>query len=663
MFLLAPAARAAVDLPEELVVGAGVSGQEEDRYLSPGAVTVIRPDERVGEQRTLPDLLEEVPGLRVIRLQGRYGYSVASIRGSTSSQVAVYVDGVLMNLQNEAAVDLSSIPMDSVERVEVYRGYIPAKFGAQAMGGVINIITKRPLEPETAVSLGAGSFGRYKGTISHAAPLMGGKFFGSIGYETYGGDFKYWNDNDTQDNFGDDYTGRRRNNGFDNIDALLKWNGDHWSARASFVRRDRELALIGPGLDKPMPHDVQRPTLDTDRWDISIGRSQTSGVVSWGWEAVYTGQSKEYDSGTEGSSEIGKASVSGSRYDTERLGLSVNAEAALGSRHFLELEAGYYNERLDVDGGMLFEELNGIGHYSRDDVDVTLQDTITLDRAGTFLATPSIRWHKLGGEDKLTWQVAATKEIPNGWMLKGTYGTYARAPNTYEQYGDGAFILPAKGDLSWETGTQFDIGVSWGGRLEAMGGAGANMSLTAFWRDSDQLIEFDMESPRFGRYRNVAEATVKGVEMEAGFDWRRWGLSLTGTWMDAEARTPDPDTTRYEGKPLPNRPEWSWAARLTHKLIGRGGGEVGSLFAEYRYTGENYADYSANVLFGERNVWNVGAKYRLSGTSQLIIGVDDVFNDSDGWRMYPAPGLNGPTRVLWYPVEGRTYYMTLDMRF
>jgi outer membrane receptor for ferrienterochelin and colicin len=73
-------------------------------------------------------------------------------------------------------------------------------------------------------------------------------------------------------------------------------------------------------------------------------------------------------------------------------------------------------------------------------------------------------------------------------------------------------------------------------------------------------------------------------------------------------------------------------------------------------------DRSEKVVFDARNVWNAGVKYNFSGATALIIGVNDIFNESDDWRMYPDT-LNGPTKVLNYPVEGRTYYMTLDMRF
>jgi outer membrane receptor protein involved in Fe transport len=240
-------------------------------------------------------------------------------------------------------------------------------------------------------------------------------------------------------------------------------------------------------------------------------------------------------------------------------------------------------------------------------------------------------------------------------MLKSAYGTYARSPNTYEQYGDGAFILPAASDIEWETGTQFDVGLIWTGTRRHEKGIKANVSLSAFWRDSENLIEFDMENPRFGRYQNIAKATVKGVELESGFDWERWNFSLSGTWMEGENRTPgDEGSVRFYGLKLPNRPEWSGTARLTHKLK-----KDGSLFVEYQYAGENYADSSQKVLFDERNVWNIGLKYALSPTTQLVAGVDDVFNNADDWRMRPD-GLNGPTRMLWYPVEGRTYYLTMN---
>jgi outer membrane receptor protein involved in Fe transport len=393
--------------------------------------------------------------------------------------------------------------------------------------------------------------------------------------------------------------------------------------------------------------------LVTDRLDLSLARSQTSGSVDWRWEIQYAKQDRAYDSRRGNSvSPIGGMTVTKSEYDAERAGISLSSGWAWGERHYMEFLAEYSDESLSVDGDILFEYLDGISKYSRSDWNFNLQDTITLDRAGTFLATPSIRWHKLDDEDHFTWQIALTKEFSPAWMLKTTYGTYARSPNLYERYGDGAFILPAASDLKWETGTQFDLGVVWTGN--AMG-ARATASLSGFKRDSENLIEFNVESPRYGRYSNIARAEVKGVEMEASLGWEKWDLALSGTWMNGKNATPDdPGAVRYYGKTLPNRPEWSGTARLTRKY------GKGSAFVEYQHVGKNYADSSEKVLFDARDVFNIGVKYALSPATQLILGVDDVFDQAGEWRMRPD-GQNGPTRMLWYPVEGRAFYVTLNM--
>jgi outer membrane cobalamin receptor len=657
--MASPAARASVvDVPDEVVTGSVIYDRDEDKYLSPGMVTVIRPDERAGEQRDLPALLSETPGLRVIQIRGRYGYAFASVRGSTSSQVAVYVDGVLMNLQSESAVDLSRIPVDSVDRIEVYRGYIPAKFGAQAMGGVINIVTKSPEHTQTDVSLGVGSYGKFKGSVSHSAPAGDGKFWGSFGYETYHGNFKYWNDNGTPYNDADDYEAERRNNGFENIDALLKWENADWRARLSWARRDRELATSGPGSDKPWLNYAPGPVQDAKRWDASLARSHRAGDVNWSWELSYTGQEKAYDSRTErGAAPIGSAYAYRVKFDTSRFGATLGASASAGERHFVEMLAAYSSERLNVGGERFVEdELSGDSDFTSHSFSINLQDTIALDKTGSFLAIPSVRWHRLDDDDHFTWQLALTKEFSPNWMVKGTYGTYARAPNMYEKYGDGAFILPPLRDLRWETGEQFDLGVIWNGAVNVLSPATARVSLSGFRRDSSDLIEFQMFNQRVGRYENIAEAKVNGAELDASLDWEKWGLAMSATWTDGRNKTrgiPGAGGAYYDGKRLPNRPEWSGSARLSRKF------NKASAFVEYQYIGANYADTRETVLFDRRNIWNIGVQYNMTPTARLTLGVNDVFNDADDWRMYSA-GYNGPERVLWYPVEGRSYYMTLD---
>ena len=161
--------------------------------LSPGSVTIIRPDDYKGEQKTLPDLMRKVPGVHVREVNGKGQYTTVTVRGSTAAQVGVFIDGVLSNLGGDAAADLSTIPVANVERIEVYRGYIPARFAGTFIGGVINIVTKKPEKADVSVELGKSSYGGKKGAVEVTAPLGSGSLMFGTSYESSDGDFKYKN--------------------------------------------------------------------------------------------------------------------------------------------------------------------------------------------------------------------------------------------------------------------------------------------------------------------------------------------------------------------------------------------------------------------------------------------------------------------------------------
>ncbi len=161
--------------------------------LSPGTVNVVRPDDFKGEQKTLPDLLLTVPGVHVREVNGKGQYTTVTMRGSTAAQVGVFIDGVLANLGGDTAVDLSTIPVKNVERIEVYRGYIPSRFGGTFMGGVINIVTKKPETTNVSLEFGKSSYGGKKGSMEITAPLGDGSLMIGANYESSDGDFKYQN--------------------------------------------------------------------------------------------------------------------------------------------------------------------------------------------------------------------------------------------------------------------------------------------------------------------------------------------------------------------------------------------------------------------------------------------------------------------------------------
>lgn len=188
-------ALSASDAPEFELAGITVEAKRPDweSKLSPGTVTVIRPEEYKGEQKDLPDLLKMVPGVHVREVNGKGQYTVVNVRGSTAAQVGVFVDGVMTNLGGDAAVDISTIPVKNVERIEVYRGYIPARFGGTFIGGVINVVTKKPTKANISAELGKASFGGKSASLEVVSPLASGSLLVDLNYEAAKGDFPYHN--------------------------------------------------------------------------------------------------------------------------------------------------------------------------------------------------------------------------------------------------------------------------------------------------------------------------------------------------------------------------------------------------------------------------------------------------------------------------------------
>ena len=129
---------------------------------SPQSISVITKEEIMnGPDRTIPEVIQRAAGVQVNQTGPTGGLSTASIRGSEAQQVLIMIDGRRINDAQNGQFDLSNLPLtkDEIERIEVLRGGASALYGSDAMGGVINIITKSPTkEPSARVS---SSFGRF----------------------------------------------------------------------------------------------------------------------------------------------------------------------------------------------------------------------------------------------------------------------------------------------------------------------------------------------------------------------------------------------------------------------------------------------------------------------------------------------------------------------
>jgi outer membrane cobalamin receptor len=125
---------------------------------TPASISVITADEiALLGALSVADALRVLPEVRIKTSGGPGGLTTVSIRGSTSAQVLILLDGVPINRPDQASVDLSTFPIQNVERIEVLRGPFSAIYGSATVGGVINIVTRAA--PQTLLSTRIGSYG------------------------------------------------------------------------------------------------------------------------------------------------------------------------------------------------------------------------------------------------------------------------------------------------------------------------------------------------------------------------------------------------------------------------------------------------------------------------------------------------------------------------
>ncbi len=139
-------------------------------------VSVITANEiRSRNAASVVELMNQVPGLHVDQVGGPGGTASAYIRGSDPNHVLVLVDGIRLNdptTQRGGAIDLSSLTTANIERIEVIRGGGSALYGSDAMGGVINIVTKRGNAGGISLTANAGLGSR--GYLTADGAISGG---------------------------------------------------------------------------------------------------------------------------------------------------------------------------------------------------------------------------------------------------------------------------------------------------------------------------------------------------------------------------------------------------------------------------------------------------------------------------------------------------------
>jgi outer membrane cobalamin receptor len=537
-------------------------------------VSSIRPDDAPGSIITVPELLDETVGVRV-RTQGGFGsFTTLSIRGSTSEQVRIYLDGIPLNQAMGGGVNLATIPMSTIDQVDVYRGVIPPEFGGSGTAGVVNLTT-RPATDSTRWRFGT-SYGTWNTRLVHGwASRAIGSVAASIAvdYSASDNDFPYYDDNGTSFNPDDDEWANRTNNEFGSYSVLARASSKltsfaRWTLSYNYTHTNKQL----PGVSTAHELDIDTHT-EAAQHLFEANIDWTLPLMSTAYMQAYRSFRRDQFQNTKGYYAFGTkftddtTSVWGAKTGISTLYLPGNR---------LAFDVSWQSERYDPDDRLITdpdERARKLIDRQRTQNAVYLSDEINLfDDLLTFTATIGrMHVHSNTGPypQVTTWSPVVMDTIdasywtrsfgqtlrPFDWMkVQVNLGRYYRIPSLSELFGDRGQQMGNE-TLKPETGTNRDIGVEVRLPYETGVLRNAVAEIVLFQNDVDDMITYWYVQGR-GKPFNTAQARIRGMEL-SGRAVTTTGLSLSGSmaWQEPLNISTTPDSTYY-GNDLPHHPRW-----------------------------------------------------------------------------------------------------------
>jgi iron complex outermembrane receptor protein len=661
----ARAAEEGEPLGEVVVTAPPVAGERPAPADPTAFATVVDARSAPTRVETLAEALAETVGVQVRRFGGLGDFSTISVRGFAAGQVQIYLDGVPLSRADNETVNLADLPLDAVERVEVYRGATPLGFAQSAPGGVVNVVTRRPGDaPLTAASVSGGSFGTRKLDLARGARAGAVDYLAFAHYLGSEGNFSF-----IDDAFGVRREKERVNAGFDlgDLTARLRWRPREWLSTSvtsdSFVREE---GVPGPGIGVRQARDTQ---LRTARQLAHLDVALTPGTIPMqaNGAAYFLYDERHFED------ELGELVLpTDTTTRSAAGGGQVLVRGALGSHHVPGLfvaashEGFALRDRFDP-AGPEPERARLRGTIAAEDEILAFGERVSL--------VPGVRWEVFrddfpgsgrggmplgaGGvrvEDFVSPRVGLRVTPIRGLTVLGNLGRYARMPNLAELFGRRG-VLQGDPDLRPEVALNRDVGIRLAPPAAGLLGQAA-LEYAFFENDVDDLIVLVPVSLTLVRPQNVSRARLRGHEAVVRARlWERLGLIANYTYQDARDEGPVP---HLQGRRLPGRPahegfarlELSWSRRRPLPL---GGAAArlwpGRFFYELNVIADNFLDRANTRRVTERVLHGLGLELELP-LPGMRVGLEAK-----------NVGDDRTADVLGFPLPGRAFFATLSYGF
>ncbi|QWZ62896.1 TonB-dependent receptor [Aeromonas sp. FDAARGOS 1417] len=591
-----------------MVVTATRVAQPASSVLAP--VNVVTRDEidRLQAQ-TVTDVVKTLPGVEVVSNGGRGQLSSLRVRGGTSSQTLVLVDGVRSASLTAGMTELNNLPLNQVERIEYIRGPRATIYGSDAIGGVINIITRPDKGTnQHKFNIGVGSHQQRQAAFSSASQVgeagqlkVAGGFDDEEGYNVH--PLPGINDGDRH--------GHQGYNAMLDYQQALGSNWDLFGTTRWFrnvAQYDRSSAASAWG-----PATRQRNETWTENQSYQLGsRYHDDRYLSELRGAFSKQDAYDYQDNS------GRDQANTRTY-TRQYSLNWVNSLKLSESWTLGGGADWQSDRLD-------DRSRSSG--STYPVDAKERDNTGLYALAQFdnqiwqgeLSGRSDDNEQYGRHN--TWQTGAGWRFAEDYRLSARYGTGFRAPTFNDLYYPGSGNPNLKPEESKSSELMLD------GQT-----AGVEWRMTGYRNDFEQMIQWAPNGNGGSSPQNVGKARIEGVELEGEFDTGWLSHRVSAEYKDPKDKVTDKQLQ------LISRKGAKWITQAQWQQFD------GSL--SWIYQGERYGNVANTTELGGYSLWNLAVGYKVTPALKVSGKINNLLD-----KHYQT--------AVGYPADERAYYVTMD---
>ncbi|UVO10000.1 TonB-dependent receptor [Pectobacterium polonicum] len=690
--LAATAANAAVAAGNNDVLVVTASGYEKKLTNAPASISVVSEEEL--SQKSYHDLGEALSGVEGVDVRsgtGKTGGLDISIRGMPSSYTLILIDGVRQNASGDTTpngFDTMNTavmpPLSAIERIEVIRGPMSTLYGSDAIGGVVNIITKKDSK-------------QWRGSVNLSHTVQEHRKWGdssTLGFYTSGplvnDQFSLALRGNVEHRQASSVTSLNNNGGDTRIPFPTKTDNYNVGGKLSFKTSEANTLWIDG--------DVSRQTYDNNNSQLG-----PIGITGGGYRDELRFERNKLAIGHDTDLSFGRWSSNLSYAVTENKGRlltprvlnTANANLAgrdrelkntntifdtmlvspVGEDHLLTVGGQFWNARLKdgivlANSGETFEQKSW-SLYAEDDWQ--LLDPLSLTLGARYEKHDSFGGH-LSPRAYLVWNVA------DDWTVKGGVSTGYKAPSLAQLHngvsgvgGNGTTSTIGNPNLKPEESTNFETGVYYANAADV------KANITGFVNHYKNAIDSVELNSSTGTYRNIGKARTQGVELATSFPVfvPDVTLALNYTYTHSEQIG-----GKNPGAALTTTAKHMANARLNWQIDEQWNSW---LSAEYRANTPRFTSNYANLNDAQKLVYddrgadlkswtvvNLGTSYKvtkdvtLNGTVNNLLDKDfsQVQSYTSGRNTYYAGDYFGSSSfTTGYVMPGRNYWMSVNVTF